>query len=189
MKKALLITLFFLNFAFLFAQKDSLKNNSGLVYGPNHSYFLTAPSGWVLDNESGLQEGLMAVFYPKGETWADAETVMYTTFSSYDTTKKEDVYVMIKYDSVQFTTNAPKIKIIKQKPIKMGKTKKTALIYDYLDEENKNFERVAYIGEKKGVAMIIITSRSNAGLQKNIKKFESLLKTYRFLTDNVSLPK
>ncbi len=36
--------------------------------------------------------------------------------------------------------------------------------------------------------MIIITSRTKNGLEKNAKKFQSLTKTYRFLTDQVKLP-
>jgi hypothetical protein len=51
--------------------------NSGIIYGENHSYSLTAPDGWVLDNESGVNEGYFAVFYKKGESWAKGETVMY----------------------------------------------------------------------------------------------------------------
>ncbi|MBK7183281.1 MAG: hypothetical protein IPH89_10275 [Bacteroidetes bacterium] len=170
-----------------FAQKDSLKTNTGLIYGHNHSYFLTAPSGWVLDNESGREENLMAVFYPKGETWADAETVMYTTFTSYDTTKNEKLKDVILYDSTAFIARAPKIKIKAKGTIQIGKNK-NAVVYEYADAENKNFERVAYIAEKKGVAMIIITSRTKNGLEKNAKKFQSLTKTYRFLTDQVKLP-
>jgi hypothetical protein len=169
------------------AQKDSLKTNTGLIYGHNHSYFLTAPSGWVIDNESGREQDLMAVFYPKGETWADAETVMYTTFTSYDTTKNEQLREVIQYDSTAFIARAPKMKIKAKGKIQIAKNK-NAIVYEYSDAENKNFERVAYIAEKKGVAMIIITSRTKNGLEKNTKKFQSLIKTYRFLTDQVKLP-
>ncbi len=67
-KKITLLFLLVISSIVGFAQKDSLKTNTGLIYGHNHSYFLTAPSGWVIDNESGREENLMAVFYPKGES-------------------------------------------------------------------------------------------------------------------------
>jgi hypothetical protein len=187
MKKIALLFLLIISSIAGIAQKDSLKTNTGLIYGHNHSYFLTAPSGWVIDNESGREQDLMAVFYPKGETWADAETVMYTTFTSYDTTKNEKLKDVIQYDSTAFIARAPKMKIKAKGTIQIAKNK-NAIVYEYADAENNNFERVAYIAENKGVAMIIITSRTKNGLEKNTKKFQSLIKTYRFLTDQVKLP-
>src|SRR6476661_2269703 len=49
----------------------------GIVYGPKAAFNIAAPEGWVLDNESGVEQGLPCVLYPKGESWADARTVMY----------------------------------------------------------------------------------------------------------------
>jgi hypothetical protein len=49
----------------------------GIVYGPKAAFTIVAPEGWVLDNESGVEQGLPCVLYPKGESWADARTVMY----------------------------------------------------------------------------------------------------------------
>jgi hypothetical protein len=48
-----------------------------IVYGPKAAFNIAAPEGWVLDNESGLEQGLPCVLYPNGESWADARTVMY----------------------------------------------------------------------------------------------------------------
>src|SRR6266536_4889879 len=49
----------------------------GIVYGPKAAFDIAAPEGWVLDNESGKNEGLPCVLYPKGQSWAHAQTVMY----------------------------------------------------------------------------------------------------------------
>ncbi len=83
---------------------------------------------------------------------------MYTTFTSYDTTKNEQLKDVIQYDSTAFIARAPKMKIKAKGKIQIAKNK-IAFVYEYADAENKNFERVAYIAEKKGVAMIIIASR------------------------------
>jgi hypothetical protein len=45
----------------------------GIVYGPKAAFNINAPEGWVLDNESGSQQGMPCVLYPKGQSWADAK--------------------------------------------------------------------------------------------------------------------
>ena len=47
----------------------------GMLYGKNHTYFLCAPDAWVLDNKSGANQGLHAVFYPVGGYWQHSPVV------------------------------------------------------------------------------------------------------------------
>ena len=54
----------------------------GIVYGPKAGFNITAPEGWVLDNEAGKGQDLPCVLYPKGSSWADAKTVMYAKVAS-----------------------------------------------------------------------------------------------------------
>ena len=42
------------------------KYPGGIVYGPKAAFNIAAPEGWVLDNESGVEQGLPCVLYPKG---------------------------------------------------------------------------------------------------------------------------
>ena len=51
---------------------------SGIIYGSNHAYMLSAPDGWVLDNESGKANNLRCVFYPDSSTWKKARSVKYS---------------------------------------------------------------------------------------------------------------
>jgi len=48
------------------------KYRGGIVYGPKAAFNISAPEGWVLDNQAGVEQGLPCVLYPKGESWADA---------------------------------------------------------------------------------------------------------------------
>jgi hypothetical protein len=157
---------------------------TGLLYGHNHSYYLTAPVGWVIDNLNGKEEGFNAVFYPKGSSWAGAETVMYTTYVSFDSTKKETVNDVIKSDSAAFRQNSPQLRVKKQNPIDIGKNKK-AIVFSFSMEGN--YETVAYLEEKKGVVVIVISSKNKNGCINNNASFESLVKSYRFLTDKVNI--
>jgi hypothetical protein len=58
------------------------KYREGIVHGPKAGFNISAPEGWVLDNESGVNQGMPCVLYPKGSSWSDATTVMYASIAS-----------------------------------------------------------------------------------------------------------
>ncbi len=74
MKKQLLVLALLMIILKIFSQEDM---QTGIIYGKNFAYSLTSPEGWILDNKSGVKQGLYAVFYKKGLSWQNAETVMY----------------------------------------------------------------------------------------------------------------
>ncbi|MDF2438482.1 MAG: hypothetical protein K0Q95_2858 [Bacteroidota bacterium] len=184
MKRFSILISFFLLFLLEISAQDSTR--TGLLYGFNNAYYLSAPIGWVMDNESGKEEGLTAVFYPKGSSWAEGETVMYSTFINFDSTKNETVADIIKGDSVKFKEHSPGLVISRQKPITIGKKKKVPVM-GYSGEKESYYENVAYIPEKKGVVLIIISSHNKNGCINHHKDFEALIKSYRFLTDKVNI--
>src|SRR6186997_3453844 len=54
----------------------------GIVHGPKTGFNISAPEGWVVDNESGKAQDLPCVLYPKASSWRDAKTVMYAKVAS-----------------------------------------------------------------------------------------------------------
>jgi len=68
------------------------KNQGGIVRGPKAGFNISAPEGWVVDNESGKNQGMPCVLYPKGSSWSDAKTVMYAKIAS---TQFEDVNAFV----------------------------------------------------------------------------------------------
>jgi hypothetical protein len=138
----------------------------------------------VIDKASGREDGMTAVFYPTGSSWATGETVMYATYVNFDSTKKETVKDIIAIDSIQFQKASPQLRVKKQTPIKIGKDRK-AIVYSYSAEGN--YEMVAYLAEKKGVILIVLSSKNKNGPVNYNQAFESLVKSYRFLTDKVSI--
>ncbi|PYK10105.1 MAG: hypothetical protein DME61_04375 [Verrucomicrobia bacterium] len=92
------------------------KYRGGIVYGPKAAFNISAPEGWVLDNQAGVEQGLPCVLYPKSESWADARTVMYAKIAS---TQFEDVnaFVAMAIKDMEKTRGKPKEKIAS------GKTK------------------------------------------------------------------
>src|SRR6266498_4256793 len=88
----------------------------GIVYGPKAAFNISAPEGWVLDNESGADQGMPCVLYRKGSSWSEAKTVMYAKIAS---TQYEDVdkFVAIAIKDMEKTHGKPKEKVAS------GKTK------------------------------------------------------------------
>lgn len=148
------------------------KYAGAIVYGPKAAFNISAPQGWVLDNESGVKQGQPCVLYPKGESWADARTVMYAKIAS---TEFEDVNAFVAWaiKGMMQKHGKPKEKIAS------GKTKDG---HDYFINEypaTKNYsqwERVAYVQLPHAVAYIVLSSRDKASYEKDSGALETMLK-------------
>ena len=92
------------------------KYAGGIVYGPKAAFNISAPEGWVLDNESGVEQGLPCVLYPNGESWADARTVMYAKIAStaYEDAEK---FAAVAIKQMESKHGKPKEKIDKGTPV------------------------------------------------------------------------
>ena len=84
-----------------------VSGNSGIVYGRNHAYSLTAPRDWVLDNKSGASQGLFAVFYPWGSSWQASDVVMYSNVWHKDD-KSPDLQSIIGNDIRSYEERSPR---------------------------------------------------------------------------------
>jgi len=157
----------------------------GIVYGPKAAFNVSAPEGWVLDNESGANQGLPCVLYPKGESWADARTVMYAKIAG---TKFEDVnaFVAFAIKEMEKTHGKPKEKIAS------GKTQDG---HDYFINEypaTKNYsqwERIAYIQLPHAIAYIVLSSRDEASYRKDAPALREALKTFAYLVPKAGTEK
>jgi hypothetical protein len=146
----------------------------GIVYGPKAAFNISAPEGWVLDNQSGVSQGLPCVLYPKSESWADARTVMYAKIAG---TQFEDVnaFVAMAITDMKAKHGAPKEKIAS------GKTNDG---YDYFINEYpatktySQWERVGYVQLPHAVAYIVLSSRDHASYQKDSGALQQVLKTF-----------
>jgi hypothetical protein len=154
----------------------------GIVYGSDHAFSLTAPKGWMLDNESAVQQGVHAVFYPKGSTWKDGAIVAYA--QSRPRTDKiataDDVAKVVVED---FHANgSPKYTAKRVKTIKTDAGQEV-VIYHFTGDEWGNSEAVAYYVEKKTINFVVLTSRNPKLFADSLASFDALAKSYLFLGD------
>ena len=165
-------------FSAAFAQKQY---PGGIVYGPKAAFTISAPEGWVLDNESGASQGLPCVLYPKGESWSDARTVIYAKIAG---TKFEDVnaFVAFAIKEMEETHGKPKEKIAS------GKTMdgRDYFINEYPATKNySQWERVGYVQLPKAVAYIVLSSRDEASYRKDAPALQQVLKTFGYLEPKI----
>ena len=161
---------------------DSLDMNSGIVYGKDHAFSITAPTGWVLDNQSGVNQGLHAVFYHKGGSWDKSESVMYVNTAHKDIEGNETVEKLISYDVSQFKKNSPSIEI-EDSPIIVTFDNKEVIVKKFFDD--KNYEAVGYLDEKKVVVILVLTSRDKQDFEESLSAFEELVKSYYLISEDV----
>jgi len=145
----------------------------GTVYRPKTAFNISAPEGWVVDNEAGKEQGMPCVLYPKGSSWRDAKTVMYANVAGTEF-EGVNVFVAMAIKEMEKIHGRPKEKIAS------GKTKDG---HDYFINEYpatktySQWERVGYVQLPRGVAYIVLTSRDKASYQKDSDKLEKVLKT------------
>src|SRR5262249_36024986 len=56
---------------------DTSSRKALIIEGDDHLFMVAAPRGWVLDDTAGMGSRIRCVFYPKGQAWSTAHTVMY----------------------------------------------------------------------------------------------------------------
>jgi tetratricopeptide (TPR) repeat protein len=150
---------------------------SGIVHGPKAAFNISAPEGWVVDNESGKGQDLPCVLYPKTSSWSDAKTVMYAKVASPQW-EGVNAFVATAIKEMKAQHGTPKEKIAS------GKTKDG---HDYFINEYpatktySQWERVGYVQLPQAVAYIVLTSRDQTSYQRDSSALEKVLKTLFYL--------
>lgn len=164
------------------------ETGTGIIYGNNHAFSLTAPDGWILDNHSGVSNGLNAVYYRKGETWANATTIMYANTASLENRAHKTLNELIDFDVNSFRKEYSDIQISDGNDILINDIVIAKIKY-LSGKSYGNYEAMAYIDAGKVGVMIILSSRTKEGFETSLGAFELLVKSYIFITDKVIIEK
>ena len=153
---------------------------SGIIYGPDHMFSVTAPPGWVLDNQAGRGQGLYAVFYRAGESWRSGEAVMYVN------TSKSGVDSVMRQDSLRFMNRYPGLRVTARAAIRTNDSV-TALVRQFVGDSSGNVEAVAYVPAAAMTPMIVLTARTQQAFESALPAFVALVKSYRFISAHVTV--
>jgi hypothetical protein len=182
MKFAVAVLLAFLLPGLSNLRADKLPGGSGIMYDSKAGYCftMTAPKGWILDNETVKDASVCAVFYPVGGSWGASATVMYinTRPKTNDAHGIDDV-VKADIDDMH-AHGSPGSKAAKIGEVKL-RDGRVAEIYEYTGDAWGNFERTALIAEAKGINAVVLSARSQKAMEAALPAFGQLVASYRFM--------
>ena len=172
LKSLTLISLLFLMIcAKLFSQ-------TGMLFGDDHAFYFTSPPGWVLDNKSGVGQGVHMAFYPVGFTYQNSPVFAYGRSASL-TGEVKTIEDLVKSTIQEFKDNGnANYNGRKEKTLELPGGK-TAEIYFYSGDRWGNNEAAGYILERKTINFLVLNCRYKKAFDDNIDKFYEILKSYR----------
>lgn len=158
---------------------EARAGSSGILYGKDHVYELTAPAGWVLDNRAGVGQGLHAVFYPEGEAWGQSRAAMYTSTGRLE--PGQSLAAFIEHELEGFSAGAGgEVRVEVGSPIAAASGAR-AEVRHLSGDRWGNRESIAYLDSAPVVAMVVLTSRDPSAYRAARAAFEELASSYRFL--------
>ncbi len=165
------------------ATADVIPEGAGIVYGKDHVFSLKAPKNWALDNSSAAKNGIPAVFFPTGSTWAKSKVVAYAR------TRPIDEKVKTAKDAVDavlaefHAKGSPNYKATKDKDIKT-ESGTTGIVYKFTGDKFGNFEAACYFKDKKTINFVVLSSRDQEAFNGAWEAFIALCKSYAYITDH-----
>jgi hypothetical protein len=157
----------------------------GIIYGSNYAFSLKAPEGWMLDTESGAEQGVHAVFYPAGSSWKNAAVVAYAR-SRLRTAEISSVEDVVNEVVAMFQREgSPDYQGKKHMSITTESGEKGEM-YIFSGDEWGNSEAVVYFPEEKTINFIVYNARHAADFDTFLESFKVLAKSYIYLGDKVS---
>ena len=149
-----------------------------MLFGDDHAFFITAPKGWVLDNETGVPQGVHMAFYPAGHTWSNSPVIVYGRSVSKDRTIRSAEDQVARTLKDFHSHGSPKYKVAGKSSLALSNGKKAA-IYFYEGDQWGNYEAAGYIEEQDTVNFLVFNAPKKAYFDKHIAAFNKLLSTYR----------
>jgi hypothetical protein len=159
----------------------------GLIYGADHVFALSAPTGWLLDNSSGVEQGLHAVFYPKGSSWSPSSPkVMYANTVHKERSGLPTLKDVMEDDLKGFRKHSRELETRDEPNLPTKDNKKQALVRYFHDKVNERYDEVAYIDESKVVVFLVLSAKSKKDYDDALPAFRQLVASYFFISDNVT---
>ena len=154
--------------------------DTGVVFGKDYAFAVTAPGGWVLDTESGIQQGLHAVFYPAGSSWKEGQAVMYVNAAA----KPDTLEKFVEADVASFRKGSPRLKVSDEGPLAVD-GRQRVVAKRFVEDQLGNYEAVAYVEEGKVVVTLVLSARTQGEFDAALPAFRKLVSSYRFVSDKV----
>ena len=157
-----------------------------IIEGDDHLFMVSAPKGWVLDDTAGMGSRIRCVFYPQGEKWVSAATVMYVNPLHGYGAKTRTMTNLIAEDEKAFKKRSPRGRISEGGTLPTS-DKRVARVRYFSASGGAPHEAVAYVPESDLVMLVVLSSRSPEGFQKALGAYRELVQSYAWVGANAQL--
>jgi len=152
----------------------------GLVYGNGFTFLVSPPPGWVLDNRSGVGQGLYAVFYPHGQTWEKASAVMYVNSAERKAGMTLEGY--IAKETGEFNRQVGGRVRVRALPSLAISSGAKVPVRTFSGDRWGNHEAVAYVESPGAFIVLALTARKQADFEAALPAFRTLVSSWRFVS-------
>ena len=168
------------------AAADTAVRQALVIEGDDHLFMVTAPPGWVLDDTAGMGSRIRCVFYPKGQKWATAPTVMYVNPLHGFGAKTRTVTTLMAEDAQAFRKRAPRGQITDAGSLATSE-KNIARVRYFSDDGGPPHEAVAYVPDKDLVMLLVLSAHTPQGFQQALGAYHQLVASYAYVGTNREL--
>ena len=174
LKLVLLIGLTFSAFGSASAQEEFA---GGILYGANWGFAVTAPSGWFMDQETGAENYIYALFYEKGKKLGPTIPIVYVRTSQLNASTDAEMTKYIDLDVCDLRKDSSNTAVERNLKLSNG-SKLRAFDYNY---GNVQFETVAYQRYKDTCFLVILASRDKAKFEASVPKLKEVILSMKFM--------
>jgi hypothetical protein len=164
------------------------EGEGGILYGKGWAFLISAPKGWVMDEQATLMGGQANVaFYRRGQSWAKSPAVMYGNVIPKIKGEDDTLEKVVRGDVEQTKERDPKMKAAAGEPLTTVDGRK-AVVYTFSGPgTGRSQEQVAYIDTPHFVIMLVLTARSEADYKGALPDFVRLVQSFGFFTGGVQI--
>jgi len=151
-----------------------LEEGGGILFGKHFAFTVQAPKGWLFDNQSGVPQGLHAVLYRKGETYAKSDSIMYARGSDEDPGNPRTLDQFMADDLADFRENSPDVKTFELDGFTSALDAPVHVV-GYRGDQWGNVEAVAYIQHGGDFYLLVLTARSQQRFDADLPAFRAFV--------------
>jgi hypothetical protein len=155
----------------------------GLVYGEDHSYFVEAPKGWVVDSGDATKMHFRPAwiksmrFYPPNTHWPESGVIIYAEFfkkhPGLQTTDEAIGQVVLLFQKDGYAIHP------KKKPsIKTEFNELVGEIYHFGPNRLGQYYACAYCPYKGYIDYIVLIARGKDLFERSLAAFEQVVRSY-----------
>jgi hypothetical protein len=163
---------------------DTSVRKALIIEGDDHLFMVAAPNGWVLDDTAGMGSRIRCVFYPKGQKWATAPTVMYVNPLHGYGEKTRTLSTLIADDEKAFRHRSPHGAVLEGGTLPTAARNKLARVRYFSSDGRAPHEAVAYVPEKELVMLVVLTSKTPDGFAGALDAYHQLVASYAYVGSN-----